>query len=148
MKIQRTGKAQWTGGTRDGRGALSTTSGALRAHPFGFASRFEGQPGTNPEELIAAAHAGCFTLVLVHVLQEAGLRAERLETEARVTLEKSADGFVISAVQLELTAHIPGIDAAAFAALAERAKGGCPVSKLLRVETGLRATLEAPALSD
>jgi osmotically inducible protein OsmC len=108
MKTQ--GSAQWQGGIKDGRGAISTRSGALSAYPYGFASRFEGKPGTNPEELIGAAHAGCFTMALSLILGEAGLTAETMETTAEVTLDKVADGYAITKVHLTLKAKIPGAD--------------------------------------
>src|ERR1700750_3323911 len=102
------------GGLKDGKGAISTKSGALKDYPYGFASRFEGKPGTNPEELIGAAHAGCFTMALSLILGEAGLTAEHMETRADVTLEQVADGFAITAVHLTLKARIPGADRATF----------------------------------
>jgi len=141
MKIKRVGSAAWTGGLKDGRGTISTESGALNDYPYGFAARFEGQRGSNPEELIGAAHAGCFTMALSLILGEAGLTAERMDTSARVTLEKLEDGFAITAVHLSLKARVPGADPASFAALADKAKAGCPVSKLLKAEITLEATL-------
>src|SRR6478735_5147366 len=135
MKTQ--GSAQWQGGIKDGRGAISTKSGALASYPYGFASRFEGKPGTNPEELIGAAHAGCFTMALSLILGEAGLTAETMETTAEVTLDKVADGYAITAVHLILKAKVPGADQAKFEALAGKAKAGCPVSKLLNAEITL-----------
>lgn len=143
MKIHRSGSAQWRGGIKDGRGVISTASGALAAHPYGFASRFEGVAGTNPEELIGAAHAGCFTMALSLILGEAQLVAERMDTTARVTLEQVDGGFAITAVHLRLKARIPGADDATFQALAAKAKAGCPVSKLLRTDIRLDATLLA-----
>ena len=137
------GSAAWQGGIKDGQGALSTQSGALKDHPYGFSSRFEGKPGTNPEELIGAAHAGCFTMALSLILGEAGLTAERMETRADVTLEKAGDGYAITAVHLTLKARIPGADRARFEELAGKAKAGCPVSKLLKAEITLDATLES-----
>src|SRR5438874_12701990 len=128
MKTQ--GSAVWRGGIKDGRGAISTRSGALSAYPYGFSSRFEGKPGTNPEELIGAAHAGCFTMALSLILGEAQLTADRMETKADVTLEKLSDGFAITAVHLTLNAKIPGASDARFQELAAKAKAGCPVSKL------------------
>src|SRR5271170_2730875 len=101
------GTAQWRGGLKDGKGAISTRSGALKDYPYGFSSRFEGKPGTNPEELIGAAHAGCFTMALSLILGEAGLTAEKMETTAEVTLDKVDDGFAITAVHLTLHAKIP-----------------------------------------
>ena len=136
------GSAKWQGGIRDGKGAISTKSGALNDYPYGFASRFEGKPGTNPEELIGAAHAGCFTMALSLILGEAGFTAERMETKADVTLVKQADGFAITAVHLSLTAKVPGADKATFEELAGKAKAGCPVSKLLKAEITLDVTLE------
>ena len=112
MKIIRHGSAVWSGGIKDGKGAISTESGALKAYPYGFASRFEGVPGTNPEELIAAAHAGCFTMALSKILGEAKLTAEEMETSAKVTLEQVDGGFAITAVHLTLQAKIPGADQA------------------------------------
>ncbi|WP_341988859.1 OsmC family protein [Azorhizobium sp. AG788] len=137
------GSAVWEGGIKDGKGAISTKSGALQAYPYGFASRFEGKPGTNPEELIGAAHAGCFTMALSLILGEAKLTATHMETTAEVTLDKQADGFAITAVHLTLRATIPGTDDATFQALAGKAKAGCPVSKLLKAEITLDATLTA-----
>ncbi|QJW99101.1 OsmC family protein [Frigoriglobus tundricola] len=141
MKIKRKGSAVWHGGLKDGRGALSTESGALSAYPYGFASRFEGQKGSNPEELIAAAHAGCFTMALSLILGEAKLTAEQMDTSAEVTLEQVPGGFAITAVHLTLKAKIPGTDQATFETLAAAAKAGCPVSKLLKAEVTLDATL-------
>jgi len=135
------GTAVWEGGIRDGKGAISTKSGALDRYPYGFASRFEGKPGTNPEELIGAAHAGCFTMALALILGEAQLTAERMETQAEVTLEKVADGFAITAVHLTLTAKIPGADQAKFKELAAKAKAACPISKLLNTNITLDARL-------
>ena len=140
MKTQ--GSAVWQGGIKDGRGAISTASGALSAYPYGFASRFEGKPGSNPEELIGAAHAACFTMALSLILGEAKLTATRMQTEAQVTLEKQGDGFAITAVHLTLKASIPGADQKTFEELAGKAKMGCPVSKLLKAEITLDATLE------
>ena len=143
MKINRKGSASWSGGLKDGKGSISTESGALANHPYGFAMRFEGVKGTNPEELIGAAHAGCFTMALSLILGEAGLTAERMETRADVTLEKVGDGYAITAVHLALKAKISGADQARFEELAGEAKAGCPVSKLLKAEITLEATLEA-----
>lgn len=131
MKIQKNGSAQWSGGLKDGKGKVSTESGAINGHPYGFNTRFEGVAGTNPEELIGAAHAACFTMALSMILGEAGLTAENLETKANVTLEKVADGFAITAIDLTLTGRVPGADEAKFRELAEKAKAGCPVSKAL-----------------
>ncbi len=139
--MKRHGSAAWQGGLRDGKGAISTESGALKEYPYGFGSRFEGKPGTNPEELIGAAHAGCFTMALSLILSEAKLTAERMDTTAGVTLEKVADGFAITAVHLTLRAKVPGADPAKFEELAGKAKAGCPVSKLLNAKITLDAAL-------
>ena len=137
------GTAAWSGGLKDGKGAISTKSGALKDYPYGFASRFEGKPGTNPEELIGAAHAGCFTMALSLILSEAKLTAEKMETQADVTLAKQDDGFAITAVHLTLKAKIPGVDDKTFQELAAKAKAGCPVSKVLNAKITLDAKLES-----
>ena len=141
MKINRQGSAVWEGGIRYGRGAISTESGALKSYPYGFASRFEGKPGTNPEELIGAAHAACFTMALSLILGEAKLVADHMETSAKVTLEQVAGGYAITAVHLTLVAKIPGADQATFEKLTTAAKAGCPVSKLLKTDITLDAKL-------
>src|SRR5207253_5569463 len=141
MKIKRTGSAAWQGGLKDGKGTISTESGALKAYPYGFAARFEGQRGGNPEELIAAAHASCFTMALSLILGEANLMAEQMDTSAEVTLDQVEGGYAITAVHLTLKAKIPGADQATFEKLAATAKAGCPVSKLLKAEITLDATL-------
>ena len=141
MKIKRTGSAAWKGGLKDGKGAISTQSGALKAYPYGFSSRFEGVPGTNPEELIAAAHAGCFTMALSLILGEAKLTAEQMDTTAEVTLESVEGGFAISAVHLSLKAKVPGADKETFDSLAAAAKANCPVSKLLKADITFEAQL-------
>lgn len=143
MKINRSGSAAWQGGIKDGRGSLSTESGALNEYPYGFASRFEGQKGSNPEELIGAAHAGCFTMALSKILGEADLTAEQMNTSAKVTLEQVDGGFAITAVHLTLNAKIPGADQAKFKELANKAKANCPVSKLLNTNITLDATLDS-----
>lgn len=140
--MKTTGSAVWSGGIKDGKGAISTKSGALKDYPYGFSSRFEGKPGTNPEELIGAAHAGCFTMALSLMLGEAKLTAEKMETMAEVTLDKDGDGFSITAVHLTLKAKIPGADKKTFDELTAKAKAGCPVSKLLKANITLDATLE------
>src|SRR5580693_7321933 len=143
MKIKRKGSAAWQGGLKDGKGSISTESGALQAYPYGFAARFEGQRGSNPEELIAAAHASCFTMALSLILGEAKLVAEQMDTTAEVTLEQVEGGFEISAVHLTLRAKVPGADQATFEKLTGMAKAGCPVSKLLNTTITLDATLVA-----
>jgi osmotically inducible protein OsmC len=141
LKIDRHSLAIWAGGIKDGKGAISTESGALKSYPYGFASRFEGKPGTNPEELIAAAHAGCFAMTIALVLGEARLVAEYMETSAQVTLDRLDDGYAITAVHLTLTANVAGIDQATFENLAAKAKAACPVSKLLKADITLDAIL-------
>ena len=142
MAIEKRGSAHWSGGLRDGRGTVSTESGALKEHPYGFKTRFEGVPGSNPEELIGAAHAGCFSMALSMMLGEAGLTAERIETRAEVTLDKQSDGFAITAVHLVLRARVPGADAQTFEQIANKAKAGCPVSKVLNAKISLDASLD------
>ena len=141
MKIKRRGSAAWQGGLKDGKGWISTKSGAMSEQPYGFASRFEGKPGTNPEELIGAAHAGCFTMALSLILEQAGFKADEMNTKAEITLEKQGDGFAITKSHLTLRARIPGIDAAKFKELAGMAEKGCPVSKVLKAEISLDAAL-------
>src|SRR5580765_1599424 len=141
VKIVRTASAHWTGGLRDGKGAISLESGAMKDYPYGFAARFEGQKGTNPEELLGAAHAACFTMALSLILGEAKLTATRMDTTARVTLEQVEGGWAINAVHLTLRAKVPGADAAIFAELAAKAKAGCPVSKVLNANITLDAAL-------
>jgi lipoyl-dependent peroxiredoxin len=141
LKINRTASAAWSGGLRDGKGSISTESGALAAYPYGFAARFEGKKGTNPEELLGAAHAGCFTMALSLILGEAKLTAEQMDTTAKVTLEQVEGGFEISAVHLTLKAKIPGTDQKTFEELAGKAKAGCPLSKVLKANITLDASL-------
>jgi lipoyl-dependent peroxiredoxin len=141
--MKRTASAAWTGDLKDGKGSLSTQSGILKDAQYGFSTRFENGPGTNPEELIAAAHAGCFTMALSAQLGEAGMTAESLKTTAQVTLDKANDGFAITSIHLDLVAKIPGADQQAFQAAADRAKAGCPVSKLFKAEITLDAKLES-----
>ena len=143
MAIERTGSATWQGGLKDGKGNISTESGALEGRPYGFATRFEGERGTNPEELLGAAHAGCFTMALSLILGENGLTAERMDTTARVSLDKVGDGFEITAIHLTLRGKVPGTDQARFEELATQAKVGCPVSKLFKTDITLDARLES-----
>jgi osmotically inducible protein OsmC len=133
--------AHWQGTGRDGSGDLTTGSGVLSAAPYGFKTRFEDAPGTNPEELIAAAHAGCFTMALAFQLQTAGFTPESLTTEAAVSLDSQDGGFTITRSALTLTAKVPGLEQAKFDELAAVAKKTCPVSKLLNAEITLDATL-------
>jgi osmotically inducible protein OsmC len=141
MKIIRTGSAVWSGGLKDGKGSISTESGAISAHPYGFASRFEGKKGTNPEELLGAAHAGCFTMALSLILSNAGYTADQMDTTAKVTLEQVEGGYAITAIHLNLKASIPGVSQDEFAELAATAKANCPVSKVLNADITLEATL-------
>jgi osmotically inducible protein OsmC len=134
--------AVWKGGIKDGGGTISTETGVLRDAPYGFKSRFEDGKGTNPEELIGAAHAGCFSMAFSLMLGEAGLTADKIETHADVSLEKVGDGFEITSSHLTVTAKIPGADKAKFEELANKAKVGCPVSKLLKAKITMDATLE------
>lgn len=141
--MKKTASAHWQGGIKDGKGTISTQSGALSAQPYGFNTRFENEPGTNPEELIGAAHAGCFSMALSKELGEAGMTAESIDTKAEVTLDKQDGGFAITAVHLSLKAKVPGADRAAFEKAVEAAKTGCPVSKVLNAEITLEVVLEA-----
>jgi len=141
--MKKTASAHWQGGIKDGKGTISTQSGALKSAPYGFNTRFEDQPGTNPEELLGAAHAGCFSMALSKELGEAGMAAESIDTQAEVTLDKADGGFSITAVHLTLKARIPGADRAAFEKAVETAKNGCPVSKVLNAEITLEAVLDS-----
>ena len=141
--MQRKASAVWQGGLRDGKGSLSADSGVLKQTPYSFTTRFEDTPGTNPEELIAAAHAGCFTMALSAQLGNAGLTPERLETTATVTLEKVGDGFSITKSHLDLVARVPGADKARFDTAVKAAETGCPVSKLFKAEISVNARLES-----
>ncbi len=139
--MQRKGSAVWTGGLKDGKGTVSTASGVLKDTQYSFATRFENGIGTNPEELIGAAHAGCFSMALSAQLEGAGLKAERIETTATVTLDKVGAGFAITAVHLETKARIPNATPEAFLKAAEAAKAGCPVSKLFNTKITMEAKL-------
>ena len=138
----RKASAVWRGTGRDGTGALTSASGVLSDTPYSFKTRFESEPGTNPEELIAAAHAGCFTMALAFELQRAGVTPTELRTEAAVSLDQDGAGFKISRSALTLTGVVPGIDAAKFLELAKSAETNCPVSKLMKAEITLDASLE------
>jgi len=139
--MKRSGSAVWNGGLKDGKGTVSTESGVLASAPYSFAKRFGEEKGTNPEELIGAAHAACFSMALSAVLGEAGLTADELATTATVTVEPGDGGFVIPAVHLTLRAKIPGASQEAFEEAAAKAKAGCPVSKVLNAEITLDAQL-------
>ncbi|MHB0842770.1 OsmC family protein [Stutzerimonas nitrititolerans] len=139
--MKKTASAVWQGDLKTGKGTISTQSGALKDNPYGFNTRFEDAPGANPEELIGAAHAGCFSMALSLMLGQAGLTAERIETRAEVTLDKEGEGFAITAIALTLEARIPDADEAQFQQIASQAKEGCPVSKVLNAQISLSATL-------
>ncbi|MEO7065866.1 MAG: OsmC family protein [Rhodanobacter sp.] len=141
--MKKSASAHWSGGIKDGQGSISTETDALREVSYGFKSRFEDGPGTNPEELIAAAHAGCFSMALSLELGKAQLTAESIDTTAEVTLDKDGDGFKISAVHLTCKANVPGANAATFEKIAQATKQGCPVSKVLNATITLDAALEA-----
>jgi osmotically inducible protein OsmC len=141
--MQRNASAVWRGGLKDGKGEVSAPSGVLSNTPYSFMTRFENSPGTNPEELIAAAHAACFSLALSAQLGAANLKAESIDTKATLTLDKQDSGWSITAIHLDVTAKLPGGDAAAFQKAAQEAKAGCPVSKVLRAEITMSAKLES-----
>lgn len=139
--MKKSASAHWSGGIKDGQGTISTETAVLRDAPYGFASRFEDGPGTNPEELIGAAHAACYSMALSLGLGDAGLTADSIDTKAVVTLDKDGDGFSIRAVHLTCEARVPGADAPTFARIAEATKQGCPVSKVLNARITLDAKL-------
>ena len=132
--MKRSGSAVWKGGLKDGKGMVSTDSGVLSAVPYNFSKRFENEKGTNPEELIAAAHAACFSMALSLFLGEAGMTADSIETKATVSLEQVGGGFAVTASHLETTVKVPNADRAAVEQAAETAKSGCPISKLLNAK--------------
>lgn len=140
--MQRKGSAVWKGGLKDGKGAVSTGSGALSSTPYSFGTRFENTPGTNPEELIAAAHAACFSMALSAQLSGANLTPSSIETSANLTMEKLDSGWAITAIHLDVVGRVPGADDAAFQKAAENAKAGCPVSKVLKANITMSAKLE------
>ena len=141
--MKRKASAVWQGGLKDGQGTVSTESGVLEKAQYAFGTRFEDGIGTNPEELIAAAHAGCFSMALSGQLGAAGLVPQSIETTANVTLEKVGAGWEVTTVHLDVTAHISGADQAAFDTAAKNAKEGCPISKLLKAEITMDAKLQA-----
>jgi osmotically inducible protein OsmC len=145
MAITRWARARYEGTGKEGQGHLTTQSGVLEDQRYGFHSRFENEPGTNPEELIAAAHAGCFTMALSFALAKAGVSDARLETKARVTLEPEGEGFTVTRSDLELTADVPGIDEGQLRDLADDAKKKCPISKLLKADMNLTVNVGAGA---
>ncbi len=140
--MQRKASAVWKGGLKDGKGAVSADSSVLSNTPYSFATRFEGTPGTNPEELIAAAHAACFSMALSGQLGGANLTASSIATTATVSLEKLDSGWAITTVHLDVVGRVPGADEAAFQKAAENAKSGCPVSKVLNAKITMTAKLE------
>lgn len=140
--MQRKGSAVWNGGLKDGKGTVSTQSGVLNNAAYSFVTRFENEKGTNPEELIGAAHAGCFSMALSAQLNNAGLKPERIATEATVTLEKLESGFAITTIHLQVSARVPGATPDQFNTAANNAKAGCPVSKLLNAKITMDAKLE------
>lgn len=135
--------ARYEGFGKPGKGTISTASGVLAGQPYGFGTRFEGQPGTNPEELIAAAHAACFTMATSFALARAGFEGGEIETKAKVALENSEAGFTITRSALALEAHVPGCDESQFIALAQEAKANCPVSRVLNCEITLEITFRS-----
>ena len=143
--MKRSASAVWKGGLKDGKGSISSDSGVLSETQYSFSTRFEDGKGTNPEELIAAAHAGCFSMALSGQLGQAGLTAESIRTTASVRLEKTDAGFAITSVHLEVRAKVPGADQQAFDKAAQNAKAGCPVSKVLKAEITMDAALLAEA---
>jgi lipoyl-dependent peroxiredoxin len=143
--MERTASAVWNGSLKDGKGTISTASGVLSNTPYSFRTRFEGAPGTNPEELIGAAHAGCFTMALSAQLGTMNFTPDSLRTTATVTLEKLDAGWTISKVHLDVAARIPGITAEAFQSAAESAEKNCPVSRLFKAEITMTASLEQAA---
>jgi peroxiredoxin, OsmC subfamily len=140
--MKRSASAVWNGGLKDGKGTISTESGVLADTQYSFSTRFEEGKGTNPEELIAAAHAGCFSMALSAQLGNAGQTAERIQTEATVTLEKTDAGFTITKVHLKVRAKVPGATPPDFEKAAQAAKAGCPISRLLKAEITLETKLE------
>jgi osmotically inducible protein OsmC len=143
--VQRTASAVWNGALKDGKGSISTQSGTLADAPYSFVTRFENQKGTNPEELIGAAHAGCFTMALSAQLGTMNFTPQSLRTTAAVTLEKLEAGWTISKIHLDVSAKVPGISASAFESAAASAKANCPVSRLLKAEITMEARLEPTA---
>jgi osmotically inducible protein OsmC len=140
--MQRKASAEWKGNLKEGSGSVSSSSGVFSKTPFSFGTRFGDQPGTNPEELIAAAHAGCFSMALSAQLGTAGLTPDSIKTNATLTLEKLDSGWTITAIHLDVAGKVPKADAATFQKLAEAAKAGCPVSKVLNAKITMSAKLE------
>lgn len=141
--MQRKASAVWQGGLKDGKGTITTDSRALSGTPYSFGTRFEGAPGTNPEELLGAAHAGCFSMALSMMLGEAGIRPERIDTTATITFEKLDSGFTITRSHLDVAVKAPGADRGKFDEAAQKAKAGCPLSKVLKAEITMNVRLDA-----
>jgi osmotically inducible protein OsmC len=141
--MKRTASALWQGGLKDGKGTVSTQSGVLNQAPYSFTTRFEGQPGTNPEELIAAAHAGCFSMALSAELGKASLRAESIRTTATLTLDNVQTGWTVTEIHLDVNVKLPNADRGKFEAAANAAKVGCPISRLLNTKITMEAKLES-----
>ena len=140
--MDRKATAVWEGGLKDGKGTISTESKALSSLPYSFSTRFEDAAGTNPEELLAAAHASCFSMALAAQLGEAGIKPERIETKSTITLEKIASGFTVTRSHLDVAVKAPGADRAKVEGAAENAKTGCPLSKVLKADISMNARLE------
>ncbi|CAJ0996437.1 Peroxiredoxin OsmC [Sodalis praecaptivus] len=141
MTIHKKGQAHWAGDIKRGKGTISTESGALKQQPYGFNTRFEGAAGTNPEELIGAAHAGCFSMALSLMLGEEGYTPESIDTTADVSLDKVEGGFAITKIALDSKVNVPNIEEAAFDKIIQKAKAGCPVSQLVKAEVTLHYQL-------
>jgi len=141
--MKKSASAHWEGDLKQGKGTISTQSGALRDNPYGFNTRFEDQPGTNPEELVAAAHAGCFSMAFSLMLGEEGFTPDSIDTKATATLEKTDEGFTVTRLELEMDARIPEISQKQFEEIANKAKAGCPISRLLNADITLKARLSS-----
>jgi osmotically inducible protein OsmC len=139
--MKRFGSADWNGALRESKGSVSTESRAMETYPYTFFSRYGEKPGTNPEELLGAAHAACFVMSFVRLLGMASFVPEQVDSKSEVVIDKDGDGFSITLVHLTVTAKIPGIDQSTFQSIAAKAKAGCPISKLIKVEIGFEATL-------
>lgn len=140
--IKKTASAHWEGDVKTGIGSISTQTGVLKDAPYGFKARFENGPGTNPEELIGAAHAGCFSMALSMILGNAGMVPKSIDTKATISLDKDGDGFAVKASHLDVVVEIPGADQQKFDEAAAAAKAGCPISKLMNAEITMTATLK------
>jgi len=141
--MKRKASAVWRGGLKDGQGTISSESGVLKETPYSFSTRFENGIGTNPEELIAAAHAGCFSMAFSAELGKAGITPESIHTTANITMDKTDAGWTVTESHLDVAAKIPGVDPAKFTAASNAAKAGCPISRLLKANVTMNARLEA-----